>query len=177
MDYYKKIIGGKIRARRLELGIKTQEALGRLLDVDQSYVSRWERGLHLPEGKHRDALLRVLKADESLLDVIIDKYAKGKKIADMTGDEVVEFIKERQKDIDRRQKEQSERLDQIELELGHINESLNEFEELIRIARRLDRNSLLSLLDDARDYATDLGVDIETPRITVKRDLNLIRSS
>lgn len=69
MDNYKKLIGKKIQARRIQLGITSQEALGALVGVDQSYVSRWERGLHLPEGKHREKLLEVLNANSSFLDI------------------------------------------------------------------------------------------------------------
>jgi transcriptional regulator with XRE-family HTH domain len=69
LDNYKKLIGKKIQARRVQLGIGSQEALGALVGVDQSYVSRWERGLHLPEGRHREKLLEVLGSDESLLDI------------------------------------------------------------------------------------------------------------
>jgi transcriptional regulator with XRE-family HTH domain len=66
---FKKQIGEKIRARRLEVGFKTQRELAEAMGVDPSRVNIWENGRHLPEGELRKELLATLQADESLLDV------------------------------------------------------------------------------------------------------------
>lgn len=70
MKNFKKLVGSKIGKRRLELGYTTQRQLAEKLKVDTSRVNRWEMGENLPEGGYKSALLKVLKTDESLMDII-----------------------------------------------------------------------------------------------------------
>lgn len=69
MDNFKKLIGNRIRERRLEMGIKTQAGLAELCDVDTSRVNRWEVGDNYPDDAFRARLKRVLKVQDSFFDI------------------------------------------------------------------------------------------------------------
>ena len=69
---FKRLVGQKIQERRVQMGFKTQGALAEKLGIDTSRVSDWERGAHLPQGKLKDELLKLLKSDESLIDIDLD---------------------------------------------------------------------------------------------------------
>lgn len=71
MESYKKLIGNKIKKRRIELNILTQEMLAELVEVDQARVSNWETGKNLPDPKYKLKLSKVLKVDpEVFFDTI-----------------------------------------------------------------------------------------------------------
>lgn len=67
MDNFKRRIGKKIKARRLEVGFDTQAALAKAIHVDQSRVARWESGTNLPDTSLRAELCRALKIDDDYL--------------------------------------------------------------------------------------------------------------
>lgn len=92
MDNYKRIIGKKIRERRLEMGIKTQGDLAKLLDTDQSRVSRWERGQNLPDQKYRKQLLDILASDENLLDIKETRPKPEVTVGEMAPNELIKLI-------------------------------------------------------------------------------------
>lgn len=87
MKNFKKLVGKKIRKRRDDLGLG-QEEIADFLNTETARVSNYERGVHLPEGKLKAKLLKILKAEESLLD--IDE--KDSKPPPLTPDEA-EFIR------------------------------------------------------------------------------------
>lgn len=69
MKNFKRLVGSKIGRRRQEIGFATQRALAEKLKVDTSRVNRWEMGENLPEGVYKAALLKVLKTDDSIMDI------------------------------------------------------------------------------------------------------------
>jgi transcriptional regulator with XRE-family HTH domain len=73
-------VGKKIRARRKELGFKTQADLAVAVGTDASRVSRWESGEEQPRG-FRARLIEVLGVDRAFLDDVPDP-ASGPTIAD-----------------------------------------------------------------------------------------------
>jgi hypothetical protein len=68
---FKRLIGQKIRNRRLELGFDNQDDFAHKIDpeLNRENISRWERGVHLPQEKFHKKLFEVLKTDESILDI------------------------------------------------------------------------------------------------------------
>lgn len=59
-------IGARIRARRLEMGFKTQRALAEKLDnpaTSNQHVSNWERGIYKPNDRNLADLAQVLEVD------------------------------------------------------------------------------------------------------------------
>lgn len=62
MEELARIWGRNIKASRRALQLR-QEDLAKLLDVEQSTVSRWEAGRQLPRDRHRAALARYLHRD------------------------------------------------------------------------------------------------------------------
>jgi transcriptional regulator with XRE-family HTH domain len=58
-DNIAQLVGERIRARRKALGLKQRE-IAQALGIEQSEVSRWERGVHEPRGKNRARLCDVL---------------------------------------------------------------------------------------------------------------------
>lgn len=69
LESFKKLIGKKLQAKRIEMGF-SQESLAGELGSEQPQVSAWERGLHIPEGKQKAKLIEVLKVDESFFETI-----------------------------------------------------------------------------------------------------------
>lgn len=73
LNSYKKLVGDRIRLRRIELGYSSQDKLADALhkagakNIDQSRVSRWESGASLPSPEFRPFLLRALKMSEDQL--------------------------------------------------------------------------------------------------------------
>ena len=63
----KRLIGQKLQKRRKHKGL-SQEQLAGLLEVDQSRISDWERGIHRPDPVYRKALAEKLNLDESFFD-------------------------------------------------------------------------------------------------------------
>jgi len=91
---YKKAVGQKIQKRRLELGFNTQEEFANAMDLDQSRISRWERGESLPQIRYRPQLYKVLKTDESLFEIDNNKEQKetdAKKRIDLFGSVVAKL--------------------------------------------------------------------------------------
>jgi transcriptional regulator with XRE-family HTH domain len=89
---FKKYVGKKFRLRRKELALGSQGELAKTLHIDTARISDWERGVHLPEGTNREALLKALDADESLIDIPDDfPDPAGQKLSDLS---VSEFRKE-----------------------------------------------------------------------------------
>lgn len=66
MDPYLDILGNRIRARRLELGL-SQEGLANEAGLDRSYVGRIERGEHNLTFVSLVRLCRAMKCDVAQL--------------------------------------------------------------------------------------------------------------
>lgn len=71
LERFKRLIGKKIRDRRLELGFETQDDFAQKIDVglNQETVSKWERGINIPQEKYHKKLFEVLKTGPELLDI------------------------------------------------------------------------------------------------------------
>lgn len=68
MENAKRRLGQKIRARRIELGIKTQAKLETLLGIDRSRISDWETGMLSPGPILAEKLKAVLHVDDSFFE-------------------------------------------------------------------------------------------------------------
>jgi transcriptional regulator with XRE-family HTH domain len=138
LDNFKRYVGKKIQERRVELGFSSQAKLARKLDVDQSDVSRWESGQNLPEGQHKQKLLEALDVDNSFIDIPKDFTARPQSIDEMTPEHIKEALKN-----------------------AFSPKDTKLVKELIILARRLDNDSLQSLIDDAKDFIG--SANVETP--------------
>lgn len=71
LEKFKRLIGKKIRERRIELGFVNQDDFAHAVDpeLNQETVSKWERGINLPQAKYHEKLYKTLKTDSSLLDI------------------------------------------------------------------------------------------------------------
>ncbi len=74
------------------MGIRTQNELADLLGIDQSRVSRWERGKHFPDPEFRDRLKEKLNVDDSFFDVS-EQVDQGKTVGNMTPQELARELK------------------------------------------------------------------------------------
>jgi transcriptional regulator with XRE-family HTH domain len=89
---FKRLVGQKIKLRRLELGINSQGKLADMLGIDTARVSNYERGVHLPEGEIKSNLLHALKADESLFDIPETLATPPQTVGNMTPTELEELV-------------------------------------------------------------------------------------
>lgn len=70
LESYKKLIGKKIQKRRIEKAFSNQQALADKLGVDQSQITKWETGVHMPEGRHRKSLGELLDVPDDFFEMI-----------------------------------------------------------------------------------------------------------
>lgn len=63
----KRLIGQKLQRKRKALRM-SQDALAGLLDVDQSRISDWERGIHRPDPVYQKKLTEKLKLEDNFFD-------------------------------------------------------------------------------------------------------------
>jgi transcriptional regulator with XRE-family HTH domain len=94
LDYYEKLIGHRIRQRRIDCGFKNQEELAAKLGADQSRVSRWESGQALPDKKYRPALLQVLKTSEQDLFGFTEENSRPSSQAKLSPSQMKHLIEE-----------------------------------------------------------------------------------
>ena len=84
----KKLIGAKIKKRRLEVGFSSQAKLAEAVGIDQSRVSLWESGAHKPDPGFRAKLAEVLDVDVSFFEEIEApeaRSARADSIIEITG--------------------------------------------------------------------------------------------
>ena len=81
-----KILGNYIAARRKELGM-TQANLAEKIHVTDKAVSRWERGVGLPDIDNLEALAKAL--DVSLVSLMQGKTCDEKHISIQDAEELV----------------------------------------------------------------------------------------
>lgn len=80
MESHRRRLGEKLRKRREACGFETQGAFAEKLGVDQSRVSNWETGIHLPDRHYRLLIQKYLKVPDEFFGE--DAYAAGNVGAD-----------------------------------------------------------------------------------------------
>lgn len=68
MNNIKKLIGQRIRARRIEKGFGNQTLFAKTIGTDTSRVSRWETGEDTPGPIHQAAICKALDCGPELFD-------------------------------------------------------------------------------------------------------------
>lgn len=71
LENFKRLIGKKLRERRTELGFENQDDFAQKIDpgLNRETVSKWERGINLPQEHYQQRICEVLKTDLSFFDI------------------------------------------------------------------------------------------------------------
>lgn len=113
MDDLRKVVGQRLKERRLKKGFKSQKAFAEALGTDQSTVGRWEAGLFLPATSYLEKIYSLLGTDQLDLFGISTEEARPET---PTQAAMAQVIAEQQKEID----ELRAQLDSLKAHIGSV---------------------------------------------------------